>query len=203
MTIKGKIQRLSENDLRDMVVIPLMRALGCSNIRKWHGRSEKGKDVLYQKENTFGDLVYGGILLKACGINKHRLTTSVRTQCVEAIRESFPDPNYPGNTVKIYELMIMTSRNITEDVRDYIQKNVRTDLPSVEIVDGDRLSHLIDKIILDSNRKCDQEHIYDFKIKTFQEFCERYHNQTYYRKDIERPIIKNKITKISEGEEIK
>jgi len=146
MNIREKLQTLSEDDLRKKVIIPMMYALGCINVRDTHGPYEKGKDVVYEVYHLFRRNIYGAIIVK----NKRNIGKSdlenLHRQANEAL-VTFKNPNDPRNEIKIHELTIMTSYRFSDPARDYIFENCGRNFPNI--------------------------HIYQFNISTFKDFCDR------------------------------
>ena len=172
-----EIQKLEENGLRVKIVIPLMKAFGCRDVRDWHGNSENGIDVLFKSENVFKEFVHKGILLKIKDITKTTFDGNLRRQVLEAIKTPFSDPDYVSNRVKIHELIVMTSHDITKPAQDMIFALAGQGIPIVEMVDGIRLCGFINRLIGDYNKKEGQktgQDFYEFAIDSFENFCERY-----------------------------
>ena len=187
MTTKEKVQRLQEDSLKKNVIIPLMKSYCCFSVRDWHGTSERGIDVLYKKENTFNELVYRGILIKAVKISKPILRGNVEPQIKDAIDISFPNPDNPKDIINIHELIVVTNKDITPDARNDIRDLSKAFFPSIEIVDGDRLCDLIERIICNHNEKQSKKstpNFYDFGVNTFKMFCENYYKQFCQREFI-------------------
>jgi len=190
MTIKQRLQNLSENDLRKKIIIPLMCGLNCHRVTNLHGTRERGKDVLFFKKGTFRETVPGVILIKNDGdIIKsgppNRSIQVILTQAQEAINTEIINPDDPNNKIKIKELIIMTSFEINGPAMEYINDNCLKSLPHITYIDGDKLCNLIIELI--------GIHKYKFKINTFKGFCESISNRKYDTTG------KTSITKYSEG----
>ncbi|MFA6944266.1 MAG: hypothetical protein WC220_00065 [Pedobacter sp.] len=185
MDIKQQLQLLQEDDLRIKIIIPLMKAFGATCIRDWHGTNERGKDVLYKKENDFGELVHKGILLKAKTISKEVFSSEVRIQIEEAVGVPITDPEYLTDKIKLKGLIIMTSFDITSGAISIVEEFAGKTTPVVEIVDGDRLCGLINKLIDSFNRNESNKttpNFYEFNCETFLDFCDRYHAMSNTKK---------------------
>lgn len=205
MTVKSELQKLNEQDLREKIVVPLMRAYGAHEVRSWHGSTEKGKDVLYKKGNDFDEPVFKAILLKAKKIDKSVLDGEVKSQIEDACHRPFINPDHPADETRIRGLTIMTNQDITTDARESIHELTAKTFPSIEIVDGDRLSGYIDRILDIYNQAQSRENppvYYDFSVDSFENFCNNYRNKIHSRRFV---LVLNdelKTTETVEGEVI-
>jgi len=186
MNIKERLQKLSENDLRKKIIIPMMYALGCIDVRDTHGPYEKGKDVVYGIDHLLKKRVYGAIIIKNNGnINKGRPLDNLYRQSKDAMKE-FENPNDPaGSKIKINELIVVTAYEITPAASNYIFENCGVNFPNLHIVDGNTLESIIRKLI--SGYKIKENKVYQFNIDTFKDFCERKSGRTI---SIREPTIK-------------
>ena len=77
MNIRTKITKLSENDLRKKVIIPLLNGLGAYGTEDFHGPKEKGKDVYFSYKNLCLpiNLIMGKIILHMTGCKGPIVTT--------------------------------------------------------------------------------------------------------------------------------
>ena len=168
MTIKEKLQNLSEDEFRKKVVIPLLRVLGFRKVEDWCGPNEKGKDVLYVREDLLGLRILGAVLIK----NGGNITKSgkndiklIRNQAEEAMGSPIPDSSDPYNQTTIRELYILTSFNIKREARDYVLDTLRNSQLYLRFVDGDLLEDKIKKVI--------EKSYYVFAPDNFEEFCDK------------------------------
>lgn len=167
--IKEELQKLSEDDLRKKIVIPMMKRLGCVKVEDWCGPREEGKDVLYIKKDTFRDDTCGAIILK----NRRDITKSrrdnhdvreIKSQIEEAMTSEIINPLEPVEKINLHELCIMTSYEINKDARKFIYSSCGKIMPYIKFIDGDKLVRLIQKIIGDFD--------YTFNVENFKDFCE-------------------------------
>jgi len=195
MNIREKLQTLSEDDLRKKVIIPMMYALGCINVRDTHGPYEKGKDVVYEVYHLFRRNIYGAIIVK----NKRNIGKSdlenLHRQANEAL-VTFKNPNDPRNEIKIHELTIMTSYRFSDPARDYIFENCGRNFPNIHIINGASLESIILGLISDYETNTKMK--YQFNISTFKDFCDRMSGRNIM---ISEPI--GNPYKKEEGQEIK
>jgi hypothetical protein len=169
MTIKEKLQNLSEDDLRQKVIIPLLLTLGCSDAVDNCGPTEKGKDIIYEIPHFLKDSIYGAVILK----NDHDLRSSdldrgLKVQVDKALNK-FNHRKDPRVETKVHELILITAFNITESVRTYFLDNCGSNFPNIHFVDGNRLEFLIRTTIIAYTDKTDRDYIFD--VGTFNQIC--------------------------------
>src|SRR5574337_1410737 len=95
MSIKLVLKKLSEDTLRQKIVIPLLFALGCETVRDNCSPRENGKDIIYSKKHFLKQSIYGAALLKVTNISKPDLYNTLQRQISEAIVPfiSYDEPN--------------------------------------------------------------------------------------------------------------
>ena len=170
MSIKTQLQSLSEDDLRQKIIMPLLFALGCGDVRDNCSPTERGKDVIYVTRNHFlREKVWGAVLVKKTDIGKASLE-NINRQLVEAINQ-FVDPDEPRNRVQLSEIIVMTSRTITSEAAEYIHSQSGKNFQNIHLINGDRMDFLVNKIIVEINQKNGGQ--YTFNVETFGDFCGR------------------------------
>jgi hypothetical protein len=66
MFTKQQVGQMKEDDLRELVLIPLLRALGYRDVYKYHGGdNEKGKDIVCWDLGKLGNRVNLALVVKA------------------------------------------------------------------------------------------------------------------------------------------
>lgn len=167
--IKDELQRLSEDDLRKKIVIPMMKRLDCFKVEDWCGPREGGKDVLYMRKDTFLDDTCGAIILK----NRRDITKSrrddydireIESQIKEAMVSKIINPLDPVDEISLHEVCVITSYEINREAREYIRNSCGRLMPYIKFIDGDKLVQLIQEIIGNSD--------YTFDVENFKDFCE-------------------------------
>lgn len=170
MTIKENLQKLSEDELRQKIVIPLLVTLGCNNAVDNCGPTEKGKDVIYEIPHFLKDPIFGAVILK----NDHDLKSAdldrgLKIQVDKALNK-FNHRRDPRVETKVHELILMTAFDITEPVRTYFLDNCGTYFPNIHFVDGNRLEFLIRATIIAYTGKTGRDYI--FSAETFNQVCD-------------------------------
>ena len=142
--------KLSEDQLRDSIVVPLLESMGFKDITKSHGRTEHGVDLIAYKENEFDVREYTGFQVKARSIHgaasKKGNATEVLIQAQEAFGHSFLDI-YDGQTRNIDRFIVMTSGNIRVEAKNSIKDQLVNlgQSKAIQFLDGRKMVGLIDK----------------------------------------------------------
>ena len=198
MTIQEKLQRLSEDNLRIQIVVPLMEALGCVTVRNEHGASEFGKDVVYCAENIYRRSYHGAIVLKAERIRQDDVVGTVQRQVQEACTVPYTAPPDLTTPVRMTEVTVMTSFDITPNARTVLQAAMASaQMARVHFVDGDELAALIRGVV---KRAIDHvpplaQSDYEFDAANFHEICERVTQNSGHK-----PVTGTDATTTTEGE---
>jgi len=168
MGIKEQLQSLSEDNLRQKILMPLLFALGCSDIRDNCGSSEYGKDIIYLcRDHFLREKIWGAALIKKSEINKNGLD-NIHRQISDAINQ-FIDPDDPRSETQIHEILIITPRRITTEALKYIHDQSGKNFQNIHFINGYRLEFLINQIISEYNAKKSTSYV--FSIDTFGNIC--------------------------------
>ncbi|MDN5845874.1 MAG: restriction endonuclease [Candidatus Nitrosocosmicus sp.] len=137
------IKKLSENELIEKVLVPLFKKMGYYNVKAVpHGPEEKGIDIGPFFENKFTQLFYYGIQAKVVKIHTNSRKEDgnaelILTQLRTAMSHEFEVDS--DNKIKLSDVFLITSKEITNSARGYINKN----LPHVVIImDGNSIAEL-------------------------------------------------------------
>lgn len=167
MDIKRQLTDLSENDLREKVIMPMIDALGAFKTENFHGPSEKGKDVYFAYVDLFGLYKHCCVFIKKGDVRKSGRNDIRKMESAinEAILRDFVSPIDNQTRVSINELCFICSGKINKEARDYISEMCRKKyMPNIRIFDIDDLVKIIlDKAIGNSG--------YKFRITNFKDFC--------------------------------
>ncbi|MDO8635888.1 MAG: NACHT domain-containing protein, partial [Dehalococcoidia bacterium] len=153
MNIEEKLkvlQDFSEKELVNKVVLPLFKCMGFMDIRKTHGSGEKGLDLVFYKEDDFGEREYSGVQVKAVKIHgaagKRGNAIELLNQASQAFSYSFIDI-YGNKPENIDKFVILTSCDIDIDAIRSIEDELRNQgkLKKIQFIDGHKLADLIDK----------------------------------------------------------
>lgn len=124
---KEYIQNLTENELRNQIVIPLFQAMK-SIVYETHGALEFGKDLIVYNRDSTGETVYSAIQIKAKDIHgKTETSGNIRTiihQCESAFEIPFIDTN-DGSQKFVEKVFVVTSGKITPSAANIISYALR------------------------------------------------------------------------------
>jgi len=184
MNLRDKITKLSENNLRKKVIIPLLKALDAYNTEDFHGSREKGKDVYFSYKSIFGKYKHCCFFIKKGDIKKSGKNDIRKMQVAieEAIKSEFTSPIDNKTPVRIEEFYFVCSGKINREAREWLTEFlVKTkSFSNVDIFDIDNLM----KLILDLIKKYNglMRESYKFNVGTFNNYCKRiisYNQQKY------------------------
>jgi CheY-like chemotaxis protein len=125
---KKLLQRFSENQLIDKILIPLLKQMGYLGVQRnaFHGPGEHGKDILpFYKYGDFNERIYYAAQVKAgkisarSGVNSnvHTLLDQVRSVLVFSFIDKFD-----GCRKKIDRCLVVCSGDITNDARKVLEE---------------------------------------------------------------------------------
>ncbi len=147
--LKSVIQRLSEDELIDIVLCPLLSSLGFKGVKpiSFHGPQESGADLRpFYKTNEFGKIIYYSAQAKAAKIHaKSGAKEGNVNQLIHQIKELFRTPfkSFIDNTEKrISYAFVFTSYDITPSARNQLFYAIENH-QNVSFVDIDDLITLI------------------------------------------------------------
>jgi hypothetical protein len=172
MNIRSKIIRLSENNLREIILIPLLNALGAYGVQKFHGSSEKGKDVYFAYKDLFGEHKHCCFFIKIGDIKKSGKNDirKMKGHIEEAIQREFINPIDNKIPIYIEEFYFVCSGKINQEARDYITDLLRhRQMPNLRIFDIDKLTQAILELI--KRYKSILKKNYIFNTQSFSKYC--------------------------------
>ena len=144
------LQGLSEDRLRKEVLIPLFRAMKFKDVIEYHGTAEKGKDIIYYTEDSFGDRSYTSVVVKKTTITGAVGKKGNAKEILFQIEQSFDEPYtdvYGLKELVIDNCVVVTPKEIKntaiESIRGKLKKSNLDKL--VRFIDGDKLIELLDK----------------------------------------------------------
>ena len=144
------IQKLTEDRLREKVLIPLLRSMGFKNVRNQHGNVEFGKDIVFCKDDEFGEREYACVQAKATEIHgsagKSGNASEIVTQAQQAFTITFLDI-YDGKDKHIDKFFVVCSHDIDSSAKESIKGTLAlvNIYKTIHFIDGNKLVDLIDK----------------------------------------------------------
>jgi hypothetical protein len=173
------LQSLSEKDLTKRFLIPLYESMDCKNVRYTHRKLEFGKDIVYYKDDEYGNMVYTGVQVKKTQIKTCDVADIFR-QISEAFGEPFTDLSN-GKKLDLDRFVVLTSNEFSKNAKISLWASLRgASLERlVTCVDINGLIQLIDKNfpsafrnykdILPEQRAGSSFRV-DFLLKTFEDY---------------------------------
>jgi hypothetical protein len=141
------LRKLSEADLTKNFLIPLFESdgMGCKSVRYTHRRLEFGKDVIYGKEDEFGNRVFTGVQVKKTQICTGNIDNILR-QVSEAFGEPFTELG-DGKKQKLDRVVVLTSGEFLEEAKDSFWASLKGNGldRSVTCIDGNQLVGLLER----------------------------------------------------------
>jgi len=149
---KQLIQNLTEDELRQKVLIPLLSKLGFIDPIHHHHAGEKGKDIICKElDAVFKKIKYLAVIVKKGNITGSSSSSdgyfNVINQVKQAINEPYKDI-YELREVSIDQCLLVTSGKFLATSLDSIYgtlKSERIDKAIRDAIDIDKLIHLIDE----------------------------------------------------------
>lgn len=125
--LKSMIQALSENELINGVLCPLLNSLGFKGVKSisFHGPGERGGDFHpFYKTNEFGKIIFYSAQVKAVKIHsKAGVKEGNVNQLIDQVKKLFRTPfqSFIDNTEKRISLaFVFCSQDITPEARDQL-----------------------------------------------------------------------------------
>lgn len=133
------LQKLSEEELTKTFLIPLYdsEGMGCKNVQYTHGILEFGKDIVYYREDEYGNRIYTGVQVKKTKITAKSIGKIV-SQTLEAFGEPFTNRS-DGEKKNLDRFVLLTSNEFTGKAKD----SFWAELKGTAALRGDKLDTLV------------------------------------------------------------
>lgn len=145
-----KIKELRESELYRSVLIPLLQAIGYSNVHEYHGVSEKGKDIIFREVSKLKDIYAHAAVVSTKDITgkvgDSQSASRILEQVEMALNEPYQD-KYTGKTVYIDRCWVITSgRVLSSAIDSIVGKLEKYNLNKLlKFVDCERLIELLNE----------------------------------------------------------
>ena len=159
---------LTEDNLREKVMVPLLKALGAFKIEPMCGSRERGKDVYFAYKDLFSLHKHCCLFIKKGDVKKSGRNDIRKMQgnILEALQIDFVSPVDSLTMVSINEFYFVCSGKINTEAREFLSEMCKKRcMPNLRIFDIDDLVKIIIQITNNSG--------YRLNIRTFKDFCER------------------------------
>jgi Restriction endonuclease/NACHT domain len=156
-----ELAELTESELQEHVIEPLLKRKGYKNVRDTSGPRERGKDLIATKSDDFGKQQLIGIQIKKIkitgSISRNNSLGALLNQLRQAMSEPILDPMTSQNR-RVNRLLFFTPYPITTDVIETVQEQfLEAELRGLTIVDGTRLAEEIREHLPDAILKLSME----------------------------------------------
>lgn len=165
------LQSLQEDELTELVIIPLLQKLGFDDIDYTHGVLERGKDIVFTRRDPLSDPKYIGATVKAHkldgNVQSSRSMSAVYYQVRQAIDSPFVIPRN-GRRVILSEIYVITSHPISQQAIQSISASLVRDGSRVTFIDGSKLLSLVEKHlpdILKSIETSEQRYLHQLSVR--------------------------------------
>lgn len=144
------LRSLSEDQLRNIVLIPLLTQMGFTDVIEYHGSVEKGKDIICRFHDMVGEMRYVGVVVKRTDIHGAVGQAGSAGEVLLQIQQTFDEPYtdvFDLKEVAIDECWVVTSGIVKpsaiESVQGMLKKSNLNKL--VRFIDQRKLCSLIDR----------------------------------------------------------
>lgn len=141
---------LSEEQLRNVVLIPLLTQMGFEDVIEYHGAVEKGKDLICRFPDMLGVTRYVGVVVKRTDIHGAVSQAGNAGEVLLQIQQTFDEPYtdiFDLKEVVIDECWVVTSGIVkptaVESIQGTLKKSNLNKL--VRFIDQRKLCNLIDR----------------------------------------------------------
>lgn len=146
---KESLGKLSENDFRKKVIIPLLKTIGAENVIDMHGRTEEGIDIYFEYPDVFEHKKRFGIQVKKGNLRyESRKRRGNVLTIVNQIKMGFSkeikciNPEMGKSSFTIDGFYVIISGDTSSEAVDYILRE-RKSYPYIHIIDGNDLVKII------------------------------------------------------------
>jgi hypothetical protein len=146
------LQTLSEAELTELVIMPLLEKMQYRDIRYTHGITERGKDIVFVREDQLAGAQYLAAAVKSKpltgSVSSSKSIHEVLFQLQQALREPYVLP-FNGEAVPIEMAFCITPFPIATTTIESISAQMRDVANRVRFIDGPQLVSLIQRHLPD------------------------------------------------------
>ncbi len=153
MLTREHIQGMNEAELRQQVLLPLLRAMGYQDVTEYHGGAgEQGKDIVGWLPDKLGGRTNLALVVKATPLSGKAAISrgsagEVQMQIRQCFGDDFIDP-VTGEREPIHECWVVSSQRITKEAEVAIMSALGDPLArSVRFVGGDKLWERVEEYL--------------------------------------------------------
>jgi hypothetical protein len=139
------LQSLSESELRELVLLPLLSRMGYTNIRHIHGTMEFGKDIVFSHQDPLARIRHYALVVKAGplsgSVSKSNSIRAALIQIEQALDTPFLDLS--GTETHLDGIYLITPHPLSQQAVSSIRGALHGKRQSVVLIDGPALIDLI------------------------------------------------------------
>jgi hypothetical protein len=176
----NKLKELREAELYRSVIIPLLQAIGYSNVHENHGVSEKGKDIIFREVSKLKDIYIHAAVVSTKNITgkvgDSQSASRILEQVEMALNEPYQD-KYTGKTMHIDRCWVITSGRILNS--------------AIDSISGKLEKYNLNKLL----KFIDCERLIELLNEFYPQFWDRSEEKAYYTRIESIEISTNKLDK--------
>lgn len=144
---KKQVQDMAERDLRQRVLVPLLRAMKYQDVHEYHGTTEFGKDIIGWDADKLGNRENLALVVKATTVSgQSKASADIENQ----VRQCFSKPYIDmltGTEETIDRCWVVSNQPISHAAIDLIKSGIGHAVyaENVSFIDIDKLWELIEK----------------------------------------------------------
>lgn len=147
MLTKQQVQDMNEKDLRQQVLIPLLRAMKYLDVQEYHGTTEFGKDIVCWSRDDLNNRQTLALVVKATVITGNSLSCAdIGNQVCQCFGDAYVDP-VTSSKEWVNRCWVVSNKPISHEAVDRIVANIGRSVyaGNVTFIGIDKLWELIEK----------------------------------------------------------
>lgn len=140
------LQELTEEELCELILLPLLEHLGFEDIRYIHGNLEFGKDIICKKHDKLEGIQYVGFVVKSKKVTGTVSSSSalreIYFQIDQSLTSPFIDPSN-GNSIHLTRVYFVTPYQISQNSIYSLKDSLERRESKISFIDGVGLLDLI------------------------------------------------------------
>lgn len=149
MFTKKQVQDMIEKDLRQQVLIPLLRAMQYQGVHEYHGTTEFGKDIVCWDTDKLGNRENLALVVKATAVSgQSAASADIENQVRQCFSKPYIDP-ITGSEESVHRCWIVSNKPISAHAIELIKSGIGHAVyrENVTFIGIDRLWELVEKYL--------------------------------------------------------
>lgn len=147
MFTRQQVQDMNEKDLRQQILIPLLKAMNYQDAHEYHGTAEFGKDIVCWNRDDLNNRQTLALVVKATIITGNSLSCAdIANQVCQCFGDAYVDPVTTSKEL-VNRCWVVSNKPISHDAVDRIVANIARSVyaGNVTFIGIDKLWELIEK----------------------------------------------------------